>query len=154
MKILNSPFNHKEVCKCGCVLKYKDTDVISRDGGSYNTKIINLSDYPEIFENIKKELSFYGNVNSLLTYPDTTLKISYKSVYFKIICPFCGNEIDIFTYDTNKHEIFQEAFLGDYVLSSKTARKKEEVYKWLNIRMQLLIEKKLCPADIYENLII
>ena len=151
MKILNSPFNHKEVCKCGCVLNYKDTDIISSNTGSFNTKIIKLSEYPELIENIKNEHKLNSVAKTLLSCSDATLKVTYRRIYFKLICPFCGNEIDIYTYDSNKQKIFREATMCDYILSSKSYGKKEDFYRWYGKRVQLLIEQKLLPADVLKD---
>ena len=156
MKIVNSPFSHKETCTCGNILKYKDSDIKPEQDTQTHLKVISFFEYNDrkapvntkLFKRLEKEARFSEKEKAILAANDVILKVTIRYVYHYINCPYCGHRLQIRPVDKNeKTQIFYDSVIDHLSIYSKSLKKEESLYFWYGYRIQLLIDEGLFPKN-------
>ena len=170
MKIVNSPFSHQETCRCGAVLKYKDSDVFSEVVENENSTIIEMSnsnEYSKLLQYIYKHEATKQVTKYIDTTPVITLRIKFKSLKHSIKCPVCSNEVNICALKNKKSKketIFQRTIFIDKIIDNITiveissfnpviSRDICPLYCLFKMRLYSLVEREIISEETYDNLI-
>lgn len=156
MKIVNSPFSHKETCICGNILKYKDSDIKPEQDTQTHLKVISFFEYNDrktpinskLFKRLEKEARYSEKGEAILAANDVILKITYRYFNHYIVCPYCGHRLVIRPVDKNKKmQIFYDSVIDRLSIYSKSLKKEESLYFWSGYRIQFLIDEGLFPKN-------
>lgn len=156
MKIVNSPFSHKETCTCGHILKYKDSDIKPEQATQTTLRVVSFFRNNEqnepinsaLYKRLEKECRFSDKEKKILAAPDVMLKVTCRNVYHYIHCPYCGHQTQIRPIDkTSKRQIYNDCIIDSLSIYSKSLKKEESLYLWYGYRIQLLIDEDLFPKN-------
>ena len=156
MKIVNSPFSHKETCTCGHILKYKDSDIKPEQSSQTNLRVVSFFKNNELnepvnvalYKRLEKECRFSDKERKILAEPDVILKVTCRNIYHYVDCPYCGDHLQIRPIDKiTKKVLYNDCVIASLEIYSKSLKRSESLYFWYGYRIQLLIDEGLFPKN-------